>query len=175
LTKSITLLLKEKKVRWNVSSSGPVGRHSTQGLDQVFKVFEKEIGNSTNAQFIKNLFESAYLKHDALTEATRYLANVLFGASGLVILDADDADFKREFIPFVKEELLKQTSHREVMATIEKLKNYSIQVNPRDINLFYIEDNLRERIVLENGKYKVNATSLEFSEAEILEIFRTAS
>jgi bacillithiol biosynthesis cysteine-adding enzyme BshC len=34
--------------------------------------------------------------------------------------------------------------------------------------LFYIEDTLRERIILENGKYKVNHTKIEFSESEIL-------
>jgi bacillithiol biosynthesis cysteine-adding enzyme BshC len=159
---------KGKKIRWNADSSGPVGRHTTAGLEEVFSVFEKEIGNSNNAQFIKNLFESAYLKHKNLADATRYLANVLFGEYGLVILDADDAALKKEFAPFVKVELLHQTSHKEVSATIEKLKPYDIQVNPREINLFYIEDQLRERIIFENGAYKVNNTSLVFSEVEIL-------
>lgn len=161
---------KGKKIRWNVESSGPVGRHSTQGLDEVYKVFEKEIGNSTNAQFLKALFEASYLKHDTLTDATRYLANELFGEYGLVILDGDEVALKKEFAPFVKEELLQQTSHQQVTATIEKLKPYDIQVNPREINMFYIEDNLRERIILEHGKYKINNTSLEFSEVEILNV-----
>jgi len=161
---------KGKKIRWNVESLGPVGRHSTQGLDEVFKVFEKEVGNSINAQFIKKLFKNAYLNHETLAESTRYLANVLFGTYGLVILDGDDVALKKEFAPFVKEELLHQTSHQEVTATIEKLKPYDIQVNPREINMFYIEDNLRERIILEHGKYKINNTSLEFSEVEILNL-----
>jgi uncharacterized protein YllA (UPF0747 family) len=34
--------------------------------------------------------------------------------------------------------------------------------------LFYIEDNLRERIIFENNIYKVNNTEIEFSETEIL-------
>ena len=159
---------KGKKIRWNAESTGPVGRHTTAGLEEVFSVFEKEIGNSNNAQFIKKLFKSAYLQHENLADATRYLANVLFGEYGLVILDADDATLKTEFAPFVKEELLHQTSHKEVTDTIEKLKPYDIQVNPREINLFYIEDKLRERIILENGEYQVNNTSLVFSEVEIL-------
>jgi bacillithiol biosynthesis cysteine-adding enzyme BshC len=87
---------------------------------------------------------------------------------GLVILDADNANLKRHFIPFVKEELLHQSSHKLVLETAEKLKEYTIQVNPREINLFYIEDNVRERIVFEDGKYKVNHTKIEFSETEIL-------
>jgi bacillithiol synthase len=43
-----------------------------------------------------------------------------------------------------------------------------VQVNPREINLFYIEDNLRERIVFENGRYTVLNTKLTFSVEEIL-------
>ena len=115
------------------------------------------------------LFRSdSYIKHDNLADATRHLANALFGIYGLVILDADNQDLKRNFIPFVKEELLHQSSHPLVLETAEKLKEYTIQVNPREINLFYIEDNLRERIIFENNTYKVNHTKIEFSETEIL-------
>jgi bacillithiol biosynthesis cysteine-adding enzyme BshC len=48
------------------------------------------------------------------------------------------------------------------------LNDYFVQVNPREINLFYIENNLRERILFENTVYKVNNTELHFSETEIL-------
>ncbi|NGY38146.1 bacillithiol biosynthesis cysteine-adding enzyme BshC [Flavobacterium sp. XN-5] len=159
---------KGKKFRWNKESTGPVGRLSTEGLLDVFELYSQELGSSTNAETLKNQFTDAYLKHDNLADATRHLANALFGAQGLVILDADHADLKRSFIPFAKEELLNQTSHKAVLATTEKLKKYNIQVNPREINLFYIEDKLRERIILEEGKYKVNNTKIEFSQQEIL-------
>ena len=159
---------KGKKFRWNKESTGPVGRLSTQGLDEVFEVFALELGAGNNANAIKNFFEQAYLKHDNLTDATRFLANELFAKYGLVILDADDADLKREFIPYLKEELLHQTSHQRVLETIEQLKAYNIQVNPREINLFYLEDNIRERIIFENDRYKVNGTKIEFTQAELL-------
>jgi uncharacterized protein YllA (UPF0747 family) len=46
---------------------------------------------------------------------------------------------------------------------------YSIQVNPREINLFYInQNNSRERIVEQNGTYFVNNTSIKFSKEEIV-------
>jgi len=161
---------KGKKFHWNRNSKGPVGRLSTEGLDDFLEIFALEIGSSTNANAIKKLFQDSYLKHDNLADATRYLANELFGAYGLVILDADDAELKKTFIPYAKEELLHQTAHQRVLETTEKLKEYTIQVNPREINLFYIEDTLRERIILENGTYKVNNTKIEFSESEILEL-----
>jgi bacillithiol biosynthesis cysteine-adding enzyme BshC len=159
---------KGKKFHWNRESTGPVGRLSTEGLDEFLEIFTLEIGSSLNASTIKKLFEDSYIKHDNLADATKHLANALFGIYGLVILDADNPDLKRNFIPFVKEELLHQSSHKLVLETSEKLKEYTIQVNPREINLFYIEDDLRERIVFENNTYKVNHTKIEFSETEIL-------
>ncbi|UQD57453.1 bacillithiol biosynthesis cysteine-adding enzyme BshC [Flavobacterium sp. K5-23] len=161
---------KGKKIRWNKISSGPVGRLSTEGLVELFEIYSQELGSSTNAETLKKMFQEAYLEHDNLAQATRHLANSLFGQQGLVIIDADHTDLKRNFIPYIKEELVHQTSHKAVMETTEKLKDYNIQVNPREINLFYIEDNLRERILFENGKYKVNHTKKEFSESEILEL-----
>ncbi|CAM3986061.1 bacillithiol biosynthesis cysteine-adding enzyme BshC [Flavobacterium sinopsychrotolerans] len=159
---------KGKKFRWNKESTGPVGRLSTEGLAEFLEVYTLELGSSTNADTLKKLFEDSYLNHDNLADATRFLANALFGAYGLVILDADNADLKRNFIPFIKEELLQQSSHKLVLETAEKLKEYTVQVNPREINLFYIEDDLRERIIFENDRYKVNHTKIEFSETEIL-------
>jgi uncharacterized protein YllA (UPF0747 family) len=71
---------------------------------------------------LKSLFEAAYLKHDNLADATP-ISEFTFGTYGLVILDADDADLKRPFIPFAKKELLHQTSHKAVLETTEKLKS----------------------------------------------------
>jgi uncharacterized protein YllA (UPF0747 family) len=166
---------KGRKFRWNAESAGPVGRLSTAGLDDFFEVYAKELGTGKNADAIKKIFQDAYLKHSNLADATRFLANTFFGEYGLVILDTDDQDLKRSFIPFIKEELLQQTSHKKVLETTEKLKNYSVQVNPREINLFYLEDNLRERITMElnsNGAkiYKVNNTKIAFSESEIFSL-----
>jgi bacillithiol biosynthesis cysteine-adding enzyme BshC len=162
-----------KKFHWNRESTGPVGRLSTEGLADFLEIYALEIGSSTNANTIKKLFEESYIKHDNLADATRYLANALFGSSGLVILDGDHQDLKRNFIPYIKDELLHQTSFKAVTETIEKIKNYSIQVNPREINLFYIEDDLRERIILENGIYKVNHTKIELTESEILALLES--
>ncbi|MEP6805069.1 MAG: bacillithiol biosynthesis BshC, partial [Flavobacterium sp.] len=82
---------KGKKFRWNKESTGPVGRLSTEGLAEFLEIYAAELGSSTNASFIKKLFDDAYLKHENLADATRFLANSLFAQYGLVILDADDA------------------------------------------------------------------------------------
>jgi bacillithiol synthase len=159
---------KGKKFRWNKATSGPVGRLSTDGLQEVYDIFAKDLDSGNNANEIKKLFENAYLKHSNLADATRFLANELFGKYGLVILDADDKNLKQLFVPIIENELLHQKSFEKVNETISGLKDYEIQVNPREINLFYILDNLRERIILENGIYKINNSNIEFNETEIL-------
>ena len=158
-----------KKVQWNSNQTGAVGRFSTEGLNNVFEVFSSHLGDSKNANEIKQLFKDGYLKYNNLADATRYIANCLFGKFGLVILDADDVALKREFIPQIKEELLNNTSFKEVSKTnFELEKNYKIQVNPREINLFYLSEKQRERIVFEDNVYKVNNTDISFTETEIL-------
>ena len=161
---------KGNKIVWNKNATGPVGRISTDGLNEVFEVFSEKLGSSSNANELTALFTESYLKHHDLADATRYLANKLFGEKGLVILDGDDQELKKTFSPYIKDELINQSSFKNVNESNEKLKNYSIQVNPREINLFYIEDNLRERIIFDNDIYKINNTKIEFSENEILKL-----
>jgi len=158
-----------KKVTWNREDGGAVGRFSTDGLEEVFEVFSNHLGKSKNAKYLKKLFFEAYLKHFNLADATRFIANTLFGDFGLVIIDGDDTKLKQLFNPFIKEELENNTSFNEVSKTILRLeKNYKIQVNPREINLFYLGDGFRERIIFEDNSYKVINTDIIFSKAEIL-------
>ncbi|SEB36653.1 bacillithiol biosynthesis cysteine-adding enzyme BshC [Tenacibaculum sp. MAR_2009_124] len=161
---------KQEKIRWNSNQQGGVGRFKTEGLEEVFSVLSNHFGTSKNAVYLKNLFKQGYFEHSTLAEATRYIANELFGKYGLVIVEADNARLKRELIPFIKEELFDQTSYKTVLNASEELaQNYKVQVNPREINLFYLIDGLRERIVLEDTIYKVNNTDVSFSREEIEE------
>tara|TARA_B110000879_G_scaffold9584_1_gene12376 strand:- start:936 stop:2540 length:1605 start_codon:yes stop_codon:yes gene_type:complete len=162
-----------KKVKWSRDfegeDSGAVGRFSTEGLEVVLDVFATQLGSSKNAKYLKELFSSGYLKHSNLADATRYIANELFKEYGLIIVDGDDKALKKRFVPFIKDELENQTSYKEVSKTISKLEeNYKIQVSPREINLFYLGKNFRERILFENGVYSVNNTDITFSKDEIL-------
>lgn len=167
--------VKGQKIRWEKEVKGAVGRTSTKGLDKILERFSASLGNNENALRLKQLFKEAYLGHETLTEATRYLANELFGAYGLVIIDGDDPKLKSLFTPYFEEELLGQTSFKEVSKTNDLLSSdYPIQVNPREINLFYLDENLRERIVLENDLYKVNQTEVVFSKEELLKELHTS-
>ncbi len=64
-----------------------------------------------------------------------------------------------------------------ISETIEELSkassDYNIQVNPREINYFYLKDGLRERIVEKKGKYQVVNTHIQFSKEELLQELET--
>ena len=164
---------KGQKISWNREVSGAVGRLNTQGLEEVYKVFQSAVGSSQKATDIVALFEKAYLKHKNLADATRYLANELFGEYGLVIIDGDDSSLKQLMVPYVARDMEEGTSFKAVMETIESWKRlpakYVVQVNPREINYFYLTDNLRERILIDGDGFAVNNTDLKFSKDQLLE------
>lgn len=165
-----------KKFQWNPPKSektgGPVGELPTTGLNDVFELFSAEIGNTKNADQLKQWFKKAYLEHDNLADATRYLANELFGEQGLVIMDAHHAELKRLYIPQMKKELLDQVSYNTVQQKSETLEKegYNVQVNTREINLFYMQKGLRERIIEKNGKFFVHGNEISWSREELLEL-----
>ncbi len=161
-----------KKIQWNRVASGGVGRLSTDGLQKISKAFANELGTGKNAKTLNSLFEKAYVEHANLTSATRFLANELFGELGLVIVDGDNKDLKKLLVPYAKRDIIESTSFKKVSETVSKLsglaERYTIQVNPREINFFYLKEELRERIVLKNGNFHVNDTEIYFSKDELL-------
>ncbi|WP_339609388.1 bacillithiol biosynthesis cysteine-adding enzyme BshC [uncultured Planktosalinus sp.] len=161
-----------KKVDWDRNSGGAVGELSTDGLESVYQSFSEMLGNSPNARKIKSLFKEAYLNHTKLAEATRFLAHSLFDDFGLLILDANNAALKKLFIPQIKEEVKINTASVEVEKINKRInsipqKNYKLQVNPREINLFYLKDGVRERIIKQNNTFFINNTTIQFSENEL--------
>ena len=141
-----------KKIKWTKEASGAVGRLSVEDLAPLLKVFEHSIGQNDAAKELKQIISSTYRNSTTLGEATFKLVHQLFGKEGLVVLDADNPDLKRLFIPYINEDLSESTCHKKVNSSITWLtENYSSQyvpqVNPREINLFYLTENSRERIV----------------------------
>tara|TARA_A100000171_G_scaffold52224_1_gene69636 strand:+ start:24297 stop:25892 length:1596 start_codon:yes stop_codon:yes gene_type:complete len=159
----------DKKIVWNRPDGGAVGDFSTEGLAEVAREVEKAFGQSEHGKRLQQLFTEAYTKHKNLADATRYLGNELFKEYGLVIIDGNDAELKKQFIPYAEKELSENLSHKKVTETTEKLLDldYNEQVHPREINLFYLTEGLRERIVEAEGKFFVNETDLVFTKEEL--------
>ena len=161
-----------KEFRWNRDAGGAVGRMQNSGLEAVADALANELGPGASSERLQQLFRKAYLEHPTLSGATRYLANTLFGEHGLVILDADDPALKKLFIPYMERDLLEHEAFSEVSASARGLKelnsDYPVQVNPREINLFYLYDQGRSRIVRRGEDFQVLDTELAFSREEIV-------
>lgn len=157
-----------KKVTWNSHQKGSVGEFSTEGLQEVIDELKTILGESENAKDLIQLFEKAYLKHANLADATRYLVNELFGEYGLITLDGNDKELKQLFKEELKQDAFENKPFKLVNESIEALtKNYNAQVNPREINLFYKEKGLRERVEKQGNDFVVLNTTIRFTEPEL--------
>jgi bacillithiol synthase len=159
-----------KRLQWDSEESGSVGMMKTQSLKPVLNQLKEILGDSERAQTVFNLIEDAYTSHATYSEATIHLINNLFSEYGLVVLDMSHPRLKRIFAPYIRKEIIEQPSKELVEAATFQLEaaGYSGQAYPREINFFYLGDQYRERIVFEEGLYRVLNTSLEFTETELL-------
>jgi len=158
-----------KPVVWNREAGGAVGRMNLNGMKEVLDEVKEIVGS--DAGDCLSIFENAYLTAPNLAVATRQIVHQLFGAHGLVVIDGDDAALKKEFVNEMRDDLLLHKSFDAVTATSQKLSEiHKIQVQPRQINLFYIASGLRERIVKnEDGTYAVLNSDIAFSREKILQ------
>lgn len=161
-----------KRYTWDAEGQkGAVGRMNTKSLkpllDELFRVLGPP---GEHTEQLKEILTEAYLKHDNISDATTCLVNELFGKYGLVVLNPDSAAFKREIITIMEDDMLNHTAVELVNKQAEALgEKYKVQAYPRDINLFYLKDGLRERIERVEGKWMVLNTELIFSRDELSE------
>ncbi len=157
-----------KHVIWNTAQSGAFGRFHLNDIDEVRqKVFET-LGNSDSAARVKDWLDNIYFGKATIEQATRSMLHSLFGEYGLVIIHGDDAELKRAFISLMEDELRHQTSKQIVDHSIQQLEasGYEAQAVPREINLFYLNEQSRLRIQQDTQGFK--AGEKIFSQQEIL-------
>jgi bacillithiol biosynthesis cysteine-adding enzyme BshC len=158
------------KVEWESGQGGAVGRMELTGMEEILELMKEKLGIGYRSGEILEIFKSAYFKHKNVADASRYLVHHFFGSYGVVSIDGDDPVLKGAMIPTFAKELVEKTSFKSVSQTNKELaKNYSLQVTPREINLFYLHDQLRERIVEEEGAYEVLNSTIKFSADELKE------
>lgn len=167
-----TFRFRGEKYVWDGSrQAGAVGRMDTAGLKPMLHGLFRQFGPpGKNCDELEAMLTNAYLKHKTIAEATHYLVNELFGRYGLVVLNPDEAILKAGFIPVMEDELLHQKSFPIINSQIEKLaEHYKIQAHPRLINLFYLADQLRERIEQKDDKWVVLNTDIAWNKAQLLQ------
>ena len=155
--------------KWQTSQTGAVGR---MVIDKEFiKIINAITGQLSVEKFgeeVMNAVHACYKESVTVEKATFQFVHHLFNKFGLVILLPDDKIFKNEFAAVIKKELKEQFSEKAVATTVAKFpKEYKVQAAGREINLFYLQDNSRERIEkLEDG-FKIASTNTVFSEEKL--------
>lgn len=157
-----------EKLVWDTKQTGAVGRMTTKGLDKLYYRLEGELSVQPYGQELMTLLKEAYLESPDIQTATFRILHRLFADFGLIVLIADKAAFKRQMIAVFEDDLFRQEPSRIVNDTIGRLGAvYDIQANPRDINLFYLKDNLRGRIEKIGDTYKIHGSTTHLSESEL--------
>ena len=150
-----------KKYEWNTDQTGAVGRFSLTGFGDLLSQLPDSV----------ELFEKAYREGKTLAQAVQMYVHALFGADGLLCLDADDARLKQEFVPVMESDLFENTHQALVEAKNSLLESlgHKAQIHAREINLFYMTEGARDRIEKKGDQFHVLNQSHTWNEAALRE------
>ncbi|HZI54232.1 MAG TPA: bacillithiol biosynthesis cysteine-adding enzyme BshC [Chitinophagaceae bacterium] len=165
------IYLGDEKLEWNTKQTGAVGRMKIdKDLVALIDRMEGQLVVEPNGKEIISLIRKYYTIGKELQIATFQFVNDLFGEYGLVVLLPDNAELKRQMRTVFQDDLLQQVASEivEKSAASLDLAGYKVQANPREINLFYLEDGIRERIVEKNDHYSTVSGKYVFSREEML-------
>jgi len=161
-----------QKIEWKTKQTGAVGRMK---VDKEFlKLVELITGQLAVLPFgneILSLVKNCYREGEMIQDATFKLINSLFAEYGLIVLIPDNAVLKKQLTKIFEDDLLNENPAVIVEQTAGRLQaaGYKLQANPREINLFYLENGIRERIVKKNSEYRIQNTELKFTPKDLLD------
>lgn len=156
------------KIVWDTKQKGAVGRMNTKGLEKIIHRIEGELSVQPYGKELVELLRECYLNSDNIQDATLKLVNALFGEFGLIVIIPDNAGFKKAMIPVFEDELFNRVSSGLVEKTgVALAENFKVQAHPRQINLFYLKDDIRERIDVDGENFVVVNTNIVFTPEEI--------
>ncbi len=161
-----------KKYNWHTKQTGAVGKMLIDdNLLALLNETASQVGVQLYGKEIIDILEAAYNKGVTIQQATLNLVNVLFGRYGLVVLVPDNPLFKQQMVSVFKDDLLQHTALPLVQQTGKALTEagYKEQAHPREINLFYLADGIRNRIEKTETGFKVVDTDLQFTQDELLQ------
>jgi len=155
-----------KKYEWKTRQTGAVGRMKVDHeflclLDEV----EGRLAVLPDGKEIVSLARSCYTRGTLIQDATFSFLHALFGHEGLIVFIPDDATYKRQMQNIFEDDLFLQKPSELVGDTIREIERagYKVQANPREINLFYLVEGVRERITKGHEEFKVVNTEINFT------------
>lgn len=160
----------QQNIQWVSEETGAVGRFKTDGLKSVFETLKNLFGNDPESLQIINQFALQAADCKTYKDFYRHFVHQIFGAHGLIYFDPDDASAKSLIKDILKAECLDQLIVKQTEQTIQELTkiNYPIQAAPRPINLFYLKDQYRERLLFEHDLYVTVDSKYKWTQEELM-------
>ena len=158
-----------EKYKWDTNQTGAVGRMKVDAaLLKLIDTIEGQLLIYPFGKEIISLIKNCYKENVTIEQATFQLVNELFNEYGLIILLPDNAALKKSFAPVIDKELKEMFSHKAVEETAAKFPSvYKLQASGRELNLFYLKDDIRERIEKTASGYKIHNSKIQFDEKSI--------
>ncbi len=158
------------KYEWNTKQTGAVGRMKVdKAFIQLIDNIHGQLGVLEFGHEIVSIFKQAYTEGKTIQQATLELVNALFGKYGLIVLIPDNAKLKTVFHEVVQKELQEQFSSAAVSKTIQLLsQHYKVQAGGRALNLFYLLDDIRDRIEIADSGFKLANSAKSWSKEAML-------
>ncbi|MEP7318025.1 MAG: bacillithiol biosynthesis cysteine-adding enzyme BshC [Panacibacter sp.] len=165
-----SITIDEIKYTWQTKQTGAVGRMKVdKAFISLMGSMHGQLGVLPFGAEIMELFTTVYTTGKTIQQATLELINHLFGEYGLVVVIPDNAALKKLFHSVVEKELTEQFSHKAVQPTLYALDQlYKVQAGGRELNLFYLIDDKRQRIEIKDSVFKVDGLEISFTQEEIL-------
>jgi bacillithiol biosynthesis cysteine-adding enzyme BshC len=160
-----------EKFTWNMASTGPVGRLTTEALVSLADQIKPKFQNDPETAAILDLMRQAYSEGLLFAQATRKIIHQLFGHLGIVVLDPDDASLKETFVPVMLNEV-----NSDHTAIIENTTNdlekagFKRQANARETNLFLLPDDSRVRIEKKESGFATADKAFSWTKKELVEL-----
>ncbi|NBR82674.1 MAG: bacillithiol biosynthesis cysteine-adding enzyme BshC [Flavobacteriia bacterium] len=157
------------------SEAGSVGRTALPDLNAILQELEERMGQGKTQSRILAMLRSAYGQAGiSWSLATRKFLNALFGDTGPILLDADDARLKRCALPLFEKELKEGHSHSAAKRSSDRLsERYKLQLHPRELNLFYLTDTDRKRLERHPTGFALEDGSQQWTESALLNELNT--
>jgi bacillithiol synthase len=163
------IYLDNEKLIWDTKQSGAVGRMHTAGLESIIDRMEGEFAGHPHGPELIKLLKDCYLKAENIQQATLKLLHELFGSYGLIVLIPDNRLLKSVMHDVFHDDLTKHVPFEITQENVRHLEEqYPVQANPREINLFYLKDDIRERLEKKNERFNVINTTIHFSKEEMV-------
>lgn len=159
-----------KTLAWNTDQTGAVGRMKVD--DKLLRLIDElhgQLSVEEHGKEIISVLRDCYTKGQTIERCTFLFVDKLFSDFGLLVLLPDNAALKTLFKDTIKKELTDQFSSKAVATTIAAFPSeYKVQAGGRDVNLFYLKDELRARIEKVGNDFRIAGTNMAFSEDEMM-------